>query len=175
MNDSRRLQFRKYTWEDLSFLYSMTSNPAMMKYIGQGVPWTLEETKMRLERFIERYDEGEGIGLMVLLNKQGGVPIGHAGLVPQQVEGKTETEVGYWIRQDYWGQGFAVEAACACRDFGLLELGKRRLISIIQHNNAGSIRVAHKVGMTYERDAVFQSKRIALYAMEKSFVYGEEA
>ncbi|HEX9061361.1 MAG TPA: GNAT family N-acetyltransferase [Clostridia bacterium] len=167
MINTKRLEFRKYTMEDLDFLVSMTSDPDVMKYIGNGIPWTLEETKQRLEKFIGCYGLGEGMGLMLLINKQDGIPIGHAGLVPQIVEGKSETEIGYWISQNYWGQGYASEAAAACRDFGFQTLNKERLVSIIQFENTGSKNVAKKTGMTFEREVDFNSKNVALYSIDR--------
>ena len=38
----------------------------------------------------------------------------------------TEVEVGYTLGRDYWGQGFATEAAGAVRDYALGELGAGR-------------------------------------------------
>lgn len=167
MINTKRLEFRKYTMEDLDFLVSMTSNPDVMKYIGKGVPWTLEETKQRIEKFIGWYELEEGMGLMLLINKQDGAPIGHAGLIPQIVEGRSETEIGYWIVPDYWGQGYASEAAAKCRDFGFQMLNRERLVSIIHFDNTGSKNVARKAGLTFERQVNFNSKNVALYSIDR--------
>ena len=51
-----------------------------------------------------------------------------------------------------WGEGYATEAALACRDWAVGELGLKRLVSVIAPDNAASIRVAEKLGETLERE-----------------------
>ena len=104
---------------------------------------------------------------MLLVRKQDGFPIGHAGLVPQIVEDRDESEMGYWIAQSYWGHGYAFEAACACRDFGFQRLHKERLVSIINFENTGSKKVALKTGLTFEREVNFHSNNVALYSIDR--------
>jgi RimJ/RimL family protein N-acetyltransferase len=167
MIETERLVFRKYDMNDLDFFMTMTSNPEVMKFIGSGQIWTEQESKQRLERFISRYDNEDGTGLMLAFRKEDQIPIGHAGLVLQNVEEKVETEVGYWISHKFWKQGYAVESAMGWRDYGFNMLGRRRLISIIQHANQSSIHVAIKNGMKYERDVIFNDKNVALFSIER--------
>jgi hypothetical protein len=70
---------------DLDFLLKMTGDQDVMKYIGNGTTWNEAETKERLERFITWYQTGDGIGLMLAIRKEDGVPIGHAGLISQRI------------------------------------------------------------------------------------------
>ncbi|OAB76478.1 GNAT family N-acetyltransferase [Paenibacillus crassostreae] len=104
---------------------------------------------------------------MLAIRKEDRTPVGHAGLVYQNVEGKSETEVGYWISQNFWGQGYATESAIRWRDYGINTIGKRRLISIIQHANKTSIHVAIKNGMKHEKDVIFRNKNVALYSIDR--------
>jgi RimJ/RimL family protein N-acetyltransferase len=90
----------------------------MMKYIGSGATWNKSETMERLQKFISWYDLGENIGLMIVIRKSDDKPIGHAGLVPQIIEGIQEMEIGYWIKPEFWGQGFAIESAKRCKEIG---------------------------------------------------------
>lgn len=138
-----------------------------MQYIGDGKVRTRAEAEQRLEGLIERSDSTTCTGLMLLERKSDGRPIGHAGLVAQTVQGQDELEIGYWIAPEFWGQGFATEAAAALRDHGLRALQRRRLISLIQHGNAPSVSVARKIGMSHERDVVFRAKRVMLYSLEQ--------
>lgn len=163
MLETERLVFRKYTHHDLDLLLSMTSNPDVMKYIKHGRPWTREESIERLKRFIKRNEEG--IGLHLAFDKENGSFIGHAGLIPQSVEGNDEIEVGYWVVKEAWGKGFGLEQARAWKDYGFNKLGLRRLISLIQHGNIGSKKVAEKNGMKHEKNIAFNGKNIALYSI----------
>ena len=49
----------------------------------------------------------------------------------QQIDGKEEIEIGYWLLPQYWGKGYAKEAAAAFRDYGFQALRMNKLISLI--------------------------------------------
>lgn len=163
--ETERLIFRKYTKNDLDLLLGMTSDPDVMRYIRHGRPWTKEETIETLERFIGWYEDG--IGLQLAFNKEDGRLIGHSGLIPQVVEGKRELEVGYWVVKNSWGMGYGFEQAKVWKEYGFNNLGERRLVSILQHGNVGSMKVAEKNGMQHEKDIDFNSKLVAIYSTIK--------
>ncbi|OWA37699.1 GNAT family N-acetyltransferase [Saccharibacillus sp. O16] len=167
MYETSRLLLREYTLNDLNFLMSMTSDPETMRYIGDGSILDEEQTKERLERYRSRYSTGEGLGLRLAIRKEDHIPVGHAGLIPQIIEGTSELEVGYWLAGGFRGQGYATELAIACRDYGFQVLGKQRLVSIIKFDNLPSIQVAKKNGMSYEKAVMFNGQRVALYAIER--------
>ncbi|MDP5275875.1 GNAT family N-acetyltransferase [Chengkuizengella axinellae] len=166
MIETDRLIFRKYTMEDLDFLTSMTSDPDVMKYIGKGTTWTEEFTKERLKLWMSRYEEGH-ISLMLAIRKSDQAFIGHAGLLPQEVEGQHELEVGYWISKPYWGLGFASEAAIAWKEYGLHQLRKNKLISLIKLGNTGSQNVAKKNGMSLEKQIVFHGVEAEMWSIHR--------
>jgi RimJ/RimL family protein N-acetyltransferase len=91
--------------------------------------------------------------------------VGDCGLTPQQVDGTIEIEVGYHVRADLQGHGYATEAAAACRDHARDALGMQRLIAIINPDNVPSQRVAEKIGLSHERDAPSSSRQpVRIYA-----------
>jgi RimJ/RimL family protein N-acetyltransferase len=69
-----------------------------------------------------------------------------------RLEGDAERELGWKLGREYWGGGYATEAALACRDWALGELGLTRVISLIALENTASIRVAEKIGESFERE-----------------------
>jgi RimJ/RimL family protein N-acetyltransferase len=62
-------------------------------------------------------------------------------------------ELGWTIGKEFWGKGYAPEAARACLDYAFDEMKRTRVISLIDPQNAASIRVAEKIGerLTDER------------------------
>jgi RimJ/RimL family protein N-acetyltransferase len=113
----------------------------------------------RMERHWDRYD----VGLFTIERKADGRALGRVGLLlwdPQRwtnglrddLRGRVETEIGWTVARDQWGRGYATEGALACRDWALGDLGLTRLISLIAHENAASIRVAEKLGESFERE-----------------------
>ena len=57
-----------------------------------------------------------------------------------------ETDFGYWLGEDYWGQGYASEAASAVRDHAFTHAGIDLLSTDYQIDNAGSKHVLEKLG-----------------------------
>ena len=98
----------------------------------------------------KRYSRN-GLGQWAVVLKSDGTCIGECGICVQEVAGEREFEISYRLRRDCWGNGLATEAARACCDYGFKQAGLRRLISIIESENAASIRVAGKMGMKLEK------------------------
>ncbi|MEQ1653510.1 MAG: GNAT family N-acetyltransferase [Hyphomicrobium sp.] len=68
------------------------------------------------------------------------------GICGYTLEGNRAAQLGYWIGQPYWGQGFATEAAHALIDYGFMKGGVRRFIGRHFTDNHGSARVIQKLG-----------------------------
>ncbi|MDQ4404959.1 MULTISPECIES: GNAT family N-acetyltransferase [unclassified Rhizobium] len=60
---------------------------------------------------------------------------------------------GFW--REFWGQGFAAEAAIACRDYAFQNLGLRRVVSITSSDNIPSQKVAQRV---HDRKEIYQKR-----------------
>ncbi|MCG1008812.1 GNAT family N-acetyltransferase [Salinicoccus sp. ID82-1] len=163
--ESKRLKFRRYKNDDFDFLLSLLTDAEMVRYIGEGRTRNREDAKKFLERIHYIYEHEQGLGLMILEDKETGSRIGHAGLVPQTVGGRKEVEIGYWISRAHWGKGYATEAAIALRDHGFDVLNEKRLIALIQPGNIASIKVAEKVGMALEKKISFHGQHVHLYSI----------
>ena len=98
---SERLVFRLYNYNDLDFLISMLKDPEMMQYIGNGHTRNIEEAHTFLERILGHYEQNKEFGLKLLIRKEDGIPVGHAGIVPQHIDGENELEIGYWITRKF--------------------------------------------------------------------------
>lgn len=81
-----------------------------------------EEVKQWLERQMRRY-ETDGFGLWAVIQKETGEMIGQAGLTLQDWDGAAVVEVGYLLKKDAWHQGYATEAAVACKEYAFDTLG----------------------------------------------------
>jgi len=80
--------------------------------------------------------------------KNSGEVIGDCGCVMQDVEDRKEIEIGYHVRRDLWGNGYATEAAKASVERAFSSLGAKQVISMIRPENFQSRRVAEKSGLT---------------------------
>lgn len=162
--ETQRLKFRRYRDDDFDYLFSLLSDSAMVRYIGDGNIKDGKETATFLEWIYSTYSVGSDMGLMIIVRKDDQSLIGHAGLVPQMIDGVEELEIGYWVSRKNWGKGYATEAALALRDYGLINLDKNRLISLIQPKNMASKRVASKIGMNFDKEVILGDQNVHVHS-----------
>ena len=164
--ETERLVLRHLSHDDLDALAAIQADPEVMRYFPSG-PRSREEALRELERCIA-LQEQHGFSLWAAIEKARGRLIGRCGLLPQAIQGRDEVEIAYLIDREYWGRGFATEAALATRDHGFGRLGRDRLVSIIHRDNLASRRVAEKVGLEPERMIQFMRHRCWLYSIDST-------
>jgi RimJ/RimL family protein N-acetyltransferase len=82
-------------------------------------------------------------------------------------DGSRDVEIGWRLRRDAWGRGLATEGALAAREHAFGELGLARLVALVHPENAASIRVVGKLGMTLERERISRhGTPVLVYALE---------
>lgn len=113
-----------------------------------------------------RYENVMG-GMNALVEKSSGLLIGHCGLLVQTVDDTTELEIGYSLLPEFWGKGYALEAAAKCKDFAFENDLAKSLISIICHTNTPSQRVALKNGMSVEKETTYKGNQVFIYRINK--------
>jgi ribosomal-protein-alanine N-acetyltransferase len=161
---TQRLSLREFEPGDVDALAAILSDPETMRYYPVSfdrigvVDW--------IRRNRARYSN-DGYGLWALILNSTGELIGDCGLVRQSVDGADEIEIGYHVRRDLWGQGYASEAAQACRDYGFANLRVDHLISLIRPENLASRRVAEKNGMTIWKEVTRANLLHYVYAINR--------
>ena len=161
--ETNRLMFRRYTMDDLAFVEQLVTNENVMKYIGSGVVKDRTYAIQLIERMMEQYDNFDDYGLHVLVHKETGQRIGHAGLVAQIIDDAFEIELGYWIHPDFWQQGYATEATRALKQYAEQELELERYVSAIQVGNVASQKVALQNGLKLEKQIEMEGKQVEIY------------
>ena len=149
--ETDRLLLRPFTLEDMSSLDSIFMDPKVMAY-SDGI-----KTKAQIEFWL-----GEalhrlypvGLGPLAVVRKEDHNFLGYCGLFLMPDLGEyDELEIGFRLGTAAWGKGFATEAALAIKRYAISTLGANRLICLIDPGNLGSIRVAEKLGMSFEKEA----------------------
>lgn len=142
--ETQRLILREMTGEDYPALAAILRDEQTM-YAYEGA-FTESETQAWIDKNLARYRD-DGIGLWAVILKDGGLMIGQAGLTWQDVNGRRVPEVGYLFNRTYWGDGYATEAAIACKNYGFNRLGFNEIYSIVRDSNVASMNVAIRNGM----------------------------
>jgi RimJ/RimL family protein N-acetyltransferase len=158
--------------EDVDDLLLVFSDPKVMASFGGQL-----FDRYMMTRWVARnlaHQAQHGYGLFSLVLRDDGTLIGDCGLEHMEVDGKSEVEIGYDIRSDYWNRGYATEAATAVRDFALGELGLPRVVSLIRPGNVASRRVAEKIGMKPDKEISRGEHPYWIYAVTRDETRGSK-
>ncbi|MFF9853918.1 GNAT family N-acetyltransferase [Streptomyces litmocidini] len=148
-----RLLLRRWTDDDLVPMAEINADPEVMRWIGDGSVLDLEQTAEAIERYEEEWDE-EGFGFFAVELLGSGELIGFVGLsVPEFLpEVLPDVEIGWRLGRQFWGQGYASEAAHAVLEFALQDRGLDRVVAIAHIGDRASANVIGKLGMVPERE-----------------------
>ena len=158
--ETARLLLRPFTHDDVDSMFAIIGDPVTMQYYPCA--FSREDALEWIERNLKRY-KNDGHGLMAMVLKSNSEMIGDCGIARQNVEGEIMLEVGYHLRRDCWGHGYATEAARACMGYAFRELGAARVVSLIRPENVPSRRVAERNGMSVERQVMHAELPHLLY------------
>lgn len=143
--ETRRLRLREMTQDDYGALCKILQDGEVM-YAYEHT-FSDGEVQAWLKRQLERYRE-YGFGLWAVILKESGELIGQCGLTMQACPEQQVLEVGYLFQKAFWHQGYATEAAVACREYAFDILKADEVYSIIRDTNFTSQNVAIRNGMT---------------------------
>ena len=82
-------------------------------------------------------------------------------------EGWPEFELGWTIGREFWGRGFATEAARAALEHAFTALDRDHIISLIDPGNVASIRVAERLGEKIEGETEIDGHRLIVYGISR--------
>lgn len=166
--ETDRLILREISLNDKPEMFQLHANPEVQKYTGEALVESLEAMERAIQTRIDNYKKyGYGRWATLLKNEQ--QFIGWAGLA--YLPEFDEIDLGYRFLPQYWGQGFATEAAQAILTYGFEQLKLKRIIAIAMKENKASIRVMEKVGMKFDKYAPYEagSEDAVWYCCDKSF------
>jgi RimJ/RimL family protein N-acetyltransferase len=161
--ETERLLLRHLERDDLESLFALYRDPEIRRYFPDGT-LTRDETREELEWFLGGHPDDPELGLWATMHKESGEFIGRCGLLPWTIDDRPEVEVAYLLARAYWGQGLATEAARAIVGHAFERLDVARLVCLIDPANGASIRVAERIGMTFEKQLEDESGPFLLYS-----------
>lgn len=108
---------------------------------------SLEDARRHITSIIDVQGKGELLWWALTLKGEGRL-IGSVSI--RNIEARSKGELGYWLSQELWGQGYMTEAVQAVVRFVLKDLGFHRIYAGTQPENSASIRVLERAGFTRE-------------------------
>jgi [ribosomal protein S5]-alanine N-acetyltransferase len=170
--ETERLLLRRFDPErDSEPMLAVYGDPEVMRFIPGGAYSGLEAVRTRLAQYAREHDS-RGFSFWAVVERASGEVVGDAGFGVFRETG--DVELGYTLRRDRWGRGYATEAAGACLDAGFARLGAARIVAVVDEENARSVRVAERIGMVRVGTVRTSGRPHALFAASGSRPAQEE-
>lgn len=160
--ETTRLRLRPFTPADAGELSLITSDAEVMKFIGEGVTLSEDETRNSVACIIEVFKK-RGFGRWAVIHKDLDKLIGYCGFASGNPQ--IGVEIAYLLGRPYWGQGLASEAAGACLRYGFEELRLDRIGGVTRPGNSKSRRVLERLGMRYVSEAIYAGYDCVHYSL----------
>jgi [ribosomal protein S5]-alanine N-acetyltransferase len=143
--ETERLILRRFDPDgDSGPMLAVYGDLEVMRFIPGGAYPGLDAVRTRLARYAHEHDS-LGFSFWAVVERRSGEVIGDAGFGVFRDTG--DVELGYSLKRDRWGRGFATEAARSCLAAGFAHLDVRRIVALVDEENARSARVAERIGM----------------------------
>lgn len=143
--ETERLLLRPYARHDAAEITRLLNDTEMARFL-MVIPHPFVEFDARtlVKAAWRRLTGGRGFDLLITVKDGGDRPVGSVG-VGLHDEG-ARGELGFWIGRDYWGRGYASEAARRMIEFATETLGVTNLTGTVAADNAASLTVLAKLG-----------------------------
>ncbi|MFJ7355427.1 GNAT family N-acetyltransferase [Phyllobacterium sp. NPDC097923] len=148
--ETERLFLRPRTMADLEDCMAMDRDPDVTRFIPG--PWTNPDAHRRFITARMEADFGPDLGYWsIFARDQPQRFLGWVLLIPDDAVGP-DIEIGWRLNRHAWGKGYATEAARPLVVHAFGQAGIKRIVAAIHPDNAASIRVAQKIGLTATHD-----------------------
>jgi len=147
--DTRRLILREFTEDDWPELLAYWTDPRYQRFYAEvdDVERTVRDL---VGRFVaSRSEEPRRVWQLAVVRQADGRLIGNCGIRINDPD-RREANIGYELAPDWWGYGYATEAACAIVRFGFDTCRLHRIWAECVADNTASARVLEKLGMRPE-------------------------
>jgi RimJ/RimL family protein N-acetyltransferase len=144
--ETDRLLLRMFQDSDLNAYAAMSADPEVMRFLGGKV--LNRNDAWRSMAQVCGHWQLRGYGMWAVVEKASSEMVGRVGCL--NPEGWPGFEIGWTLRREFWGRGYATESARAAFDWAFDELRVPHIISLIAPSNVRSIRVAERLGEVLE-------------------------
>lgn len=159
--ETDRLILRDWRDEDWRPFFGHTNSLEVMRFLG-GV---MDEGMQQIARArLESYHRDHGFTFWVVERKGdgghlSGELLGFCGLKRCNQDGAPigDAEIGWRLRADAWGHGYAREAAIATRDIAFTRFDVPHIVSLTVQENEASWGLMKRIGMIRREDLDFEN------------------
>ena len=150
------IKLRKWSEADLDNLVKYANNRNIAKWLTNGFPhpYTHEDGKAYLSMIANDNPT------KVFAIEVNGEAVGSIGIFPQLDIHEKSAEMGYWLAEEYWGQGIIPKVIEEIVEYGFQTFDIVRIYARPFSTNLKSQRVLEKAGFLFEarlKNAIFKN------------------
>ena len=147
--ETDRLLFKLYTEAEHDEFVRLLTDAAVMRYVDKGV-LTAAQAEGLWKRLVEQWYPRGVDTIWAVFAKDDGRYVGNASVRPRP-EKQSDWEIGYYLKADEWGKGFATEIAESLVTYSFETLGLGEVYATVDVENLASRRVLEKAGLSFFR------------------------
>ena len=155
-HETDRLILRDWREEDWPFFWEGTNTPGVMRWLGGVCDGAKRDAAQ--QRLLS-YDREHGHTFWCVERRGDGAILGFCGLKRSNQAGGPlgMMEVGWRLREDAWGRGYAKEAATASLDLAFDRFDAEEVIAMTVQRNTASWGLMQRLGMRRRADLDFDN------------------
>lgn len=169
-----RLRLEPFCQDHAAALNILDSDPSVMRFIGDGSTRTLDQTQAAIGRVQERW-ERLGYSWWTIFERATEDAIGAACLQHIANEDDAPLEIGWRLRPDKQGRGYATEAGRAILQFAFRKVGVEQILAVAHPDNVSSRKVMERLGMTHEGIQTHYGQPCIVFRIQRSSVVKQGA
>ena len=162
--ETERLSLKLYTDQDREDFVRLLTDPVVMRFVEKGALST-EQAETLWKRLMEDFYPRGVDTIWAVFAKDDGRFVGNASLRPRP-ERQKDWEIGYYLKPEEWGKGFATEIASRLVHFGFETAGLREIYATVDKENIASINVLKKSGLEFYRKEYDEQGVFFIYRIE---------
>lgn len=148
--ETSRLLIRELMSTDEDGMFALDANPEVHKHLGNNPVKSIGEIREMIASVQQQYLD-HGVGRWAMIEKQTGIFVGWTGFKfnTKSINGYRDfLDIGYRLREEFWGMGYASESAVACLDHVFTHWKHDVIYGMAMQSNKASIRILNeKLGM----------------------------
>jgi RimJ/RimL family protein N-acetyltransferase len=162
--ETPRLIVRDLAADDAPALYELHRHESVMRWLACAVSSGVEEERARLDRW--EVLARNGFGFFAIVRRDDEALVGVQVLKP--FDDLPHVDLGWRLRPDAWGNGYATESARGAIGYAFGPLGLDELAATTLPHNARSRAVMERLGMTFAGDVVHAGLPHVLYLLRRA-------
>jgi ribosomal-protein-alanine N-acetyltransferase len=169
--ETERLLLRPFAQEDLDDLAALNADPEVMRHFL--APLDRDATMAAIERY-ETHRAAYGFAMSAAVERATGRLLGIIGLqhIRYPAPFTPAIEVGWRLRRDAWGHGYAIEGARTAVEWGFGPGGISEIVAVTLPDNLRSRSVMDRLGMTRDEADDFEHPLVPVgHRMRRHVVY----